>query len=73
MIVEAVVTQKLVQEQFDFPVLQAFHMNLVSLGRNAALNALDMFSEKVYSRASLLRQSREVYCLLLLFLFSNRF
>ena len=30
--VEAVVTQKLVQEQFDFLVLQSFYLNLVSLG-----------------------------------------
>jgi hypothetical protein len=31
MLVEAVVAQKLVQQKFDFPVLQAFHLNLVSL------------------------------------------
>jgi hypothetical protein len=32
MIVEATVAQKLVQEQFDFFVLQSFYLNLVSLG-----------------------------------------
>ena len=32
MIVEAVVAEKLVQEQFDFLVLQPFHLNPVSLG-----------------------------------------
>ncbi len=32
MIVEAIVTEELVQEQFNFPVLQSLHLNLVSLG-----------------------------------------
>ena len=32
MIVEATVTEELVQEQFNFPVLQSLHLNLVSLG-----------------------------------------
>jgi hypothetical protein len=32
MIVEGVVAEKLVQEQFDFLVLQPFHLNLISLG-----------------------------------------
>ncbi len=73
MIVQAVVAQKLVQEQFDFPVLQAFNLNLVSLGRNAALDALDMFSEKVYSNASFVGKFPEVYDLLLLPRLSNRF
>jgi hypothetical protein len=61
-----------VQEKFDLLVLQAFNMNLVSLGRNAALDALDMFSEKVHSDASLVRKSPEVYDLLLLLRLSNR-
>ncbi len=73
MIVQAVVAQKLVQEQFDFLVLQAFHLNLVSLGRNAALDALDMFPEKVYSNTSFLGKSPEVYDLLLLPRLSNGF
>jgi len=54
-------------------VLEAFNLNLVSLGRNAAVEALDMFSEKVYSRSNFSRQSCEVHCLLLLFLSSNGF
>jgi hypothetical protein len=73
MIVQAVVAQKLVQEQFDFLVLQAFHLNLVSLGRNVALYALDMFPEKVYSNASFVGKFPEVYDLLLLLRFSNGF
>jgi hypothetical protein len=73
MIVQAVVAQKLVQEQFDFLVLQAFHLNLVSLARNAALDALDTFPEKVYSNASFLGKFPEVYDLLLLPRLSNRF
>ena len=56
MIVEAVVAQKLVQEKLDLSMLQAFHLNLVPFGRNAALNALDMFSEKVDRNLSLPRQ-----------------
>jgi len=62
-----------VQEQFDFFVLEAFNLDLVSLGRNAAFEALDMFSEKVYSRSNFSRQSCEVHRLLLFFLSSNRF
>ncbi len=73
MIVQAVVAQKLVQEQFDFLVLQAFHLNLVSLGRNAALDAFDMFPEKVYSKASFVGKFPEVYYLLFLLRFSNGF
>ncbi len=73
MIVEGIVAQKLVQEKFDIPVLQAFHLNQVSLLRNAALNVLDMFSEKLHSKSSLVGKFSEVYCLLILFLFSNRF
>ena len=61
------------QEQFDFLVLKAFNLNLVSLGRNAAVEALDVLSEKVYSRSNFSRQSREVDRLLLLLLFSNGF
>jgi hypothetical protein len=73
MIVQAVVAQKLVQEQFDFLVLQAFHLNLVSLGRNAALDSLDMLSEKVHSNASFVGKFPEVYDLLLLPRLSNGF
>ena len=61
------------QEQFDFFVLEAFNLNLVSFGRNAAPEALDMLSEKVYNRSNFSRQSREVDRLLLLLLFSNGF
>ncbi len=61
------------QEQFDFFVLEAFDLNLVSLGRNVALEAFDMFSKKVSSRSNFSRQSCEVHRLLLFFLSSNRF
>ena len=44
MTVETIVAQKLVQEQLNFPVLQAFHLNLVSLGRNTALDTFHVFS-----------------------------
>jgi hypothetical protein len=44
MIVKTIVAQKLVQEQLNFPVLQAFHLNLVSLGRNTALDTFHVFS-----------------------------
>lgn len=47
MIVEAAVPQKLVQEQFDFLVLQSLDLNLVSLGHHAAVYTLDVFFEKV--------------------------
>ncbi len=43
MIVKPIVAQKLVQEQLNFPVLQAFHLNLVSLGRNTALDTFHVF------------------------------
>ena len=54
-------------------MLQAFHLNLGSLGRNAALNAHDMFPEKVYSNASFVGKFSEVYDLLLLLRLSNGF
>ncbi len=73
MFVEAVVAQKLVQEKFDFPVLQAFNLNLISFARDAAFNVLDMFSEKVHSKSSLVGKFSEIYCLLIPILFSNRF
>ena len=73
MIVKTIVAQKLVQEQLNFPVLQAFHLNLVSFGRNAALDSLDMFPEKVYSNASFVGKFSEVYDLLLLLRLSNGF
>jgi len=44
MIVKTIVAQKLVQEQLNFPVLQAFHLNLVSLARNTALDTFHVFS-----------------------------
>ena len=44
MIVKTIVAQKLVQEQLNFPVLQAFHLNLVSLGRHTALDTFHVFS-----------------------------
>ena len=43
MIVKTTVSQKLVQEQLNFPVLQAFHLNLVSLGRNTAPDTFEVF------------------------------
>jgi hypothetical protein len=43
MIVKTIVAQKLVQEQLNFPMLQAFHLNLVSLGRNTALDTFHVF------------------------------
>ena len=43
MIVKTIVAQKLVQEQLNFPVLQAFHLNLVSLGGNTALDTFHVF------------------------------
>ena len=73
MVVEAVMAQKLVQEQSDLPVFQAFHVNLVSLGRNAALNILDMVPKKVYSEPSLPWQFFEVYDLLFVSRSSYRF
>jgi hypothetical protein len=73
MIVEAIMTQKFVQQQSDFFVLQAFHLNLASLGRNAALDPPDMFSEKVYGNASFVGKFPEVYDLVLLLRFSNGF
>lgn len=43
MIVKTIVSQKLVQEQLNFPMLQTFHLNLVSFGRNTALDPFEMF------------------------------
>ncbi len=72
MIVKTIVTQKLVQEQLNFPVLQAFHLNLVSLSRNTALDTFHVFFQKVRGRSDLSRQFSEVYCLLFFLRFSNR-
>ena len=73
MTVKAVVAQKLVQEKFDLLMLQAFHLNLVSLRRNAALSTLDMFSKKVYSNTSLVGKLSKIYSLLFLLRLSNGF
>lgn len=73
MIVQAIVAQELVQEQFDLLMLQAFNLNLVSFGRNTALDVPDVLSEKVYGSANLIGKLCEVYDLLLLLRFSNRF
>jgi len=73
MIVQAVVAQKLVQEQFDLLMLQTFNLNPSSLGRNAALDALDMFPEKICSNANPVGKLSKVYDLLLLLRLSNRF
>jgi len=72
-IIKASVTQKLVQEQFDLLVFQAFNLNLVSFGQNAALNVLDVLSEKVYSKCSLAGKSSEVYSLMFFFPRPSRF
>jgi len=62
------VSQELVQEQFDFLVLQSFHLNLVSLGQHTSFQILNMLSEKVYRRSEFRRQFSEVYGLLFLLL-----
>lgn len=73
MIVKSAVAEKLVQEQLDLLVLQAFNLNLVSFSRDAALYALDMFSKKVRCDPSLVGKLSEVYDLLLPLCLSNRF
>ena len=72
MMVKTIVSQKLVQEQLNLPVLQAFHLNLVSLGRNTALDTFHVFFQKVRGRSDLRRQFSKVYGLLFFLRLSNR-
>ena len=53
-------------------MLQSLHLNLVSLGRNAALDVLDMLPEEVCGKPNFVRQLRQVYRLLLSLRFSGR-
>ena len=73
MIVKTIMTQKFVQEKFDLLMLQTLDMNPVSFRRNAALGALDMFSQKVHCDSNLVGKPSKVYDLLLLLRLSNGF